>query len=205
MKLFINATLVFLAVLLVGCGDLFVDNSIINRAKAEAAKPGLTWRQKGQIYEQAGDDSRANGQGGYAADMYFDAANSYDESTGRGDADVLRVYSKCSMASVSCRSIKDIIIDEWPSRRRAGVATHAPAPPVVPQAFGTINLPPPGARYPSTTTSPSSSTGSTGLYPPTGGNGNAGAGGSRPTCRPIDVVCEVDKPCLYRGLPICKY
>lgn len=110
--------------------------------------------------------------------MYFDAALSYDESTGRGDADVLRVYSKCTMSSSGCRSIKDLIIDEWPSRRRAGVATHAPAPPVVPQAFGTINLPPPGSRYPSTTTSPSSSTGSTGLYPPTGGMEMQALGGA---------------------------
>lgn len=33
--------------------------------------------------------------------------------------------------------------------------------------------------------------------------GNSGGSAGRPKCRPIDVVCEADKPCEYRGLPVC--
>lgn len=38
---------------------------------------------------------------------------------------------------------------------------------------------------------------------PSRSNGTSGASAGKPKCRPIDVVCEVDKPCEYRGLPIC--
>ncbi len=112
------------AILLTGCGNLFVDESIINKAKKDASSPALSSRQKARIYEDAGDASQRNGQRGFAAEMYFDAANEYEARDGSGDADVLRVYSKCTMSSVSCKSIKEFIIDEWrtrpPSSNRAG-------------------------------------------------------------------------------------
>ncbi len=112
-----SAVVVFLAtILLNGCGNWFVDESIINKAKKDASRPGLSSREKARIYEEAGDATRRNGQGGFAADLYFDAANEYNGTDGSGDNDVLRVYDKCNKSNSACRSIKELIIDDWRTR-----------------------------------------------------------------------------------------
>lgn len=107
-----KALLVGLTALMTGCGNWLVDDSIVKQAEAKAARPGTSSREQGEIYESAGDASVRNGQLGFAADMYFNAANSFNAADLRRD--VARVFEKCYPASqVSCRSIQELIIDEW--------------------------------------------------------------------------------------------
>tara|TARA_B100001105_G_C22397012_1_gene447275 strand:+ start:1506 stop:2456 length:951 start_codon:yes stop_codon:yes gene_type:complete len=120
------AVIASLAVAVGGCGTAFVDTSVVTQAKADANRPGLTQKQRGKIFEDAGDAAVKGLRKGFAADLWFDAANAYNtyDSTD-GDADVQRVYRKCvdngldvrHVGSSACSDIKEIVMDDWDKRK----------------------------------------------------------------------------------------
>ncbi|HOY33715.1 MAG TPA: hypothetical protein PLG32_01150 [Piscinibacter sp.] len=128
----LRALAVVLAVLAAGCGNMFVDTSYLELARKQAANPNLTEPQRGKIFEEAGDQSLIRGRGGFAAEMYFEAALAYDVSgSTQGDADVRRVYGKCLsgrlQTAAECQSIADVMSD-WKAGRAEPAGRAGPAP-----------------------------------------------------------------------------
>lgn len=143
------------AVLAAGCGNMFVDTGYLEQARKEAANPKLTAQQRGRIFEDAGDQSLMRGRGGFASEMYFEAALAYDVvGSSKGDSDVRRVYNKCLggrlQTAAECQEIAEVMsawrADRAPPRARVGQSpTHGPSLSYVipgnPAAGGTGALP----------------------------------------------------------------